>query len=157
MSKTKRKLYCAYGSNLSINQMSLRCPTAEVVGVGTVEGYKLIFRGGFGSAVATIEPTNSNTKVPVLIWSITEKDEESLDRYEGWPTLYRKENIIVTMDNDKRNEVMAYIMNPIYNESAPSLYYYNIIKDGYQSAGFDINYLRRAAIRSANRRVREAE
>ncbi|MHB1154888.1 MAG: gamma-glutamylcyclotransferase family protein [Eubacteriales bacterium] len=157
MSKNKRKLYCAYGSNLCIEQMNRRCPTAKVVGSGMVEGYKLKFRGGFGSAVATIEPTKDNINVPVLIWSITEKDEDSLDSYEGWPTLYRKENIIVTMNSGELIEVMAYIMNPRYDENAPSLYYYNIIKDGYQSAGFDINYLRRAAIRSSNRRVREAE
>ena len=157
MGKKKRKLYCAYGSNLCVEQMVQRCPTAKVTGAGTVDGYRLKFRGGYGSAVATIEATNKEAKIPVLVWLITEKDEEALDRYEGWPHLYRKEDIIVTMDSGEPLEVMAYIMNPRYSENAPSVYYYNIIRDGYETAGFDTEFLRAAATRSANRRVKEAE
>lgn len=157
MGKKKRKLYCAYGSNLCIEQMTRRCPNAKVAGAGIVEGYKLKFRGGYGSAVATIETTNTETKVPVIVWSITEKDEEALDRYEGWPHLYRKEDIIVTMDSGKQIKVMTYIMNPRYSENTPSVYYYDIIRDGYETAGFDTEFLRTAATRSANRRVKEAE
>lgn len=157
MGKKKRKLYCAYGSNLCLDQMARRCPNAKVASSGTVDGYRLKFRGGYGSAVATIEPTNKGVKVPVLVWSITEKDEEALDRYEGWPHLYRKEDIIVTMDSGEQLKAMAYIMNPRYSENVPSVYYYNIIRDGYETAGFDTEFLRNAATRSAIRREKEAE
>lgn len=32
-----KKLYIAYGSNLNLKQMKYRCPTAKLVGKGTIE------------------------------------------------------------------------------------------------------------------------
>ena len=52
-------LYVAYGSNLNMKQMSIRCPTAAVVGSGTLNGYRLAFCG-----VATVFPCKGN-EVPV--------------------------------------------------------------------------------------------
>lgn len=79
--------YIAYGSNLNLRQMARRCPTATVVGTGWVHNYQLTFRG-----VATIVP-KENSSVPVGIWEIDEAAEQALDRYEGYPHLYRKETI----------------------------------------------------------------
>ena len=53
----EEKLYFAYGSNINLEQMAYRCPTAQVVGPVTLEGYELLFRGNArGSGVATIAP-----------------------------------------------------------------------------------------------------
>lgn len=41
----KSKLYIAYGSNLNLRQMKYRCPTAKLVGKGTIENYELQFKG----------------------------------------------------------------------------------------------------------------
>ena len=41
----KEKIYCAYGSNMNLEQMSHRCPNAKVIGKGKLENYKLTFRG----------------------------------------------------------------------------------------------------------------
>ena len=38
------KLYVAYGSNLNLEQMARRCPTAKVVGIGVLKDYQLTFR-----------------------------------------------------------------------------------------------------------------
>ena len=46
-------LYFAYGSNINLDQMSYRCPAAQVVGPVTLDGYELLFRG---SGVATSAP-----------------------------------------------------------------------------------------------------
>ena len=54
MKPDKERLYIAYGSNLNLEQMKHRCPTAEVVGKSTLHGWRLRFRGGAHSAVATI-------------------------------------------------------------------------------------------------------
>ena len=48
--KMKEKLYIAYGSNLNLNQMSMRCPEAMPVGTAMLDGWQLTFRG-----VATLE------------------------------------------------------------------------------------------------------
>lgn len=133
---SKEKFYIAYGSNLNLEQMEHRCPTAEVVGATTLHNWQLKFRGGNHSAVATIE-RSKGSQVPVLIWRIQPKDELALDRYEGWPHLYRKETLRVTV-NGKRVYAMVYIMNTVRHPyGTPSLYYLDTIRVGYESAGFD--------------------
>ena len=132
----KNRLYIAYGSNLNLEQMRHRCPTAEVVGAAVLRNWQLWFRGGNHSAVATIE-RNKGSNVPVLIWRIQPRDEVALDRYEGWPHLYRKETLRVAV-NGKRVYAMVYIMNAARHPyGTPSPYYLDIIREGYESAGFD--------------------
>ena len=57
----KRKFYIAYGSNLNLEQMADRCPTARVVGATVLDDYQLVFQ-----RVATIVP-RPGAKVPVAI------------------------------------------------------------------------------------------
>jgi gamma-glutamylcyclotransferase (GGCT)/AIG2-like uncharacterized protein YtfP len=134
--------YLAYGSNLNLEQMANRCPMAKMAGTATLENYQLLFRGGHANAVATIEPKQGGG-VPVMLWDITPADEAALDRYEGWPILYRKEKVHVTL-NGKQVTAMVYIMNEGRPLGTPSCYYYNVILQGYQSAGFDVNVLKQA-------------
>lgn len=122
--------------------MANRCPTAKVVGNSKINGYRLLFRGAHAGAVATIEPFKGES-VPVLAWEITPADEAALDRYEGWPFLYRKETIKVRL-NGKTVQAMVYIMNEGRPLGQPSCYYYSTILDGYKSAGFDVEILRKA-------------
>lgn len=37
----KRKKYIAYGSNLNLEQMARRCPTAKVIGAGEIRDHEL--------------------------------------------------------------------------------------------------------------------
>ncbi|GHU34931.1 gamma-glutamylcyclotransferase [Clostridia bacterium] len=138
----KRKIYIAYGSNLNLEQMEYRCPTAKVVGNGKLKGYQLLFRGGHDNAVATVEPCRDGT-VPVLAWTVTPADEAALDRYEGYPDFYRKEMVEIEM-NGKTVKAMVYIMNEGHPLGQPNGYYYGIIREGYKSAGFDLNVLIKA-------------
>jgi len=129
------KVYLAYGSNLNLEQMAYRCPYATVLGAAELSGYKLLFRGDKNGAVATVEPTEDGS-VPVLLWEITPRDEEALDRYEGYPHFYRKETVTVPLDG-RPLEAMVYIMNEGHPLGIPSEYYLNTILEGYASAGFD--------------------
>lgn len=136
------KLYLAYGSNLNQTQMKFRCPQATFVGTTELENYKLTYRdNGGGRGVMNIETCKDN-KIPVGIYSITQEDEKELDRYEGFPSLYRKEVLQVKL-NDKKVEVMVYVMNEEGHPYAnPTEGYYNIIYQGYKDCGFDTKYLR---------------
>lgn len=140
---TKRpRYYIAYGSNLNLRQMQHRCPTAEVIGTTTLSNWRLRFRGG-SSAVATIERA-TGYKVPVLIWQLQPSDEKMLDRYEGYPYLYRKENLRVTV-NGKRISAMVYIMNEAnHSYGTPSTGYLATIFEGYEDSGFNLEVLRQA-------------
>lgn len=144
MKTPKERLYIAYGSNLSVEQMSRRCPTAKVVGKSLLRNWRLRFRGGNGQAVATIERCEGYN-VPVLVWKIQPIDEKALDRYEGFPYHYRKENLRITL-NGKRISAMVYIINEggrSYN--APSAGYFEFIRRSYEVLDFDIGTLNEAA------------
>ncbi len=136
------KLYIAYGSNLNLEQMANRCPGAKVVGASEIKDYKLTFRGPDNGCYATVEPCNGGS-VPILVWKITEIEEKELDIYEDWPNLYRKEIMEVIVNNETVTG-MVYIMNEGRPLNKPSDKYYSTILDGYKSAGFDVEYLRRA-------------
>lgn len=142
MDKEKRTTYLAYGSNLNLKQMAYRCPTARVLGPAELKGYRLLFRGKSGGAVATIEKQEGQS-VPVLLWEITPHDEKELDRYEGYPYLYRKETLKVQFKGQWVN-AMAYIMNEGRPLGEPNPYYYETIRRGYLDAGFDLSLLDKA-------------
>ena len=74
-------LYGAYGSNLNVAQMELRCPNAKRVGTMRLDDWRLVFR-----RVADIEPCEGES-VELGLWQITEECLEALDRYEGFPSL----------------------------------------------------------------------
>ena len=135
-----KRLYIAYGSNINLEQMAHRCPNSKIVSKEMLKGYELEFRG-----VATIVP-NDRSEVPILIWEIDGRDEHSLDRYEGFPNLYRKELFEIEVDGEKK-ECMAYLMNK-GQISPPTSYYYNVINQGYEANGMDTSYLRAALERS---------
>jgi len=143
MPKAQRRLYLAYGSNMNLRQMSHRCPTAKVVGKALMRNWRLLFCGA-----ATIERFKGSN-VPVLVWELQPKDEAALDAYEGWPRMYRKESVRVTLKG-KQVRAMVYIMNDT-RQHPPSTGYYETIREGYISAGFDVNILREAA-HSSNRK-----
>jgi len=132
------KLYVAYGSNLNISQMALRCPTARVYGVGVLNNWELLFRGNSrGCGVATVERKQGSI-VPVGLWKIEDKDEDSLDRYEGYPFLYKKQNVYVSMQDGSKKKAMVYIMTPGHWPTGPSSRYEDTIRNGYDDFGLDI-------------------
>lgn len=145
---SSNKSYIAYGSNLNLLQMKHRCPTAKVIGTSEIKDYELVFRGSYKSAVATIEPCEGSI-VPVLLWNIGPDDEKSLDRYEGYPNFYDKEDINITIGNQNVT-AMVYLMTPGHKFGKPSEYYLKAIEDGYIDAGFDTNILYDAVEKTIN-------
>lgn len=132
----KNKLYAAYGSNLNLRQMSVRCPDAKPVGKAMLKGWQLTFRG-----VATLEP-KVDAETPVGVWEITPKDESALDRYEGYPRLYRKETAEIILKGEKVS-VMLYLMNDGL-PSMPTKWYLDAIAQGYEDIGLDTVHLTNA-------------
>ena len=118
-----RKLYFAYGSNLNVEQMSYRSPTARRVGAEYFPGWRLVLRG-----VADIEIGEPEDMIPGGIWEIGPEDEAALDRYEGVKHgLYRK--VII-------NGMLTYQMNHS-GYAYPSSDYFRTILEGYRDFGLD--------------------
>ena len=134
------KLYVAYGSNLNVEQMAMRCPDATIVGRGTIFDYALKYRGSKTGAYATII-REKGARVPVVVWKISPRDEINLDRYEGFPSFYYKKRMRVIMDNYKGLYAMCYIMNDRAQPGIPSDYYVRTILTGYLENNLDVNVL----------------
>ena len=152
---SKKRLYIAYGSNLNLPQMALRCPTARPAGTAMLKNHELLFRGGRRGGVATVEPRDGSA-VPVLLWSVKPKDEIALDRYEGYPNLYGKRMMEVEL-NGRAVSAMVYVMTPGHDAGYPSQYYLNVIAEGYKTAGFDLGILDAAVERTDEIMAEEME
>jgi hypothetical protein len=141
--------YAAYGSNMNLRQMALRCPHTIVKGTSILVNWRLCFRGFHRkAAVATIEPCDGYS-VPLLIWYISDSaDEQALDIYEGFPRLYRKEWIKVRLGS-RNITAMVYVMNDGRPFGSPSASYYATILEGYKKANIDPAALQEATIYSA--------
>jgi gamma-glutamylcyclotransferase (GGCT)/AIG2-like uncharacterized protein YtfP len=137
-------LYFAYGANTQKAQLTNICPGAKLVGSGTVTGYRLLFRGAYGNAAATVERFDGGV-LPVRIWELTPNDAELLDHHEGYPYQYRREGVVAKMRN-KSVDGVIYIMNNIGRPlNRPGDEYYAKILDGYREAGFSRAYLQDAS------------
>ena len=126
--------------------MEYRCRTAKVYGKGILKGYRLLFKGSPGNAYLTIEAAGN--QVPVVIWEIKADDEKELDRYEGYPNFYEKEEIKVGLETGETVIAMVYIMTDKIKDrielNLPSKSYLEAVKEGYESFGFDLKYLHKA-------------
>ncbi len=136
------KLYIAYGSNLHIEQMARRCPTASVYGRGVLKDYRLVYRGSKTGSYASIEPCKGSS-VPIVVWEIEPKDEEKLDRYEGYPTFYYKD-IVEVKTGRGIIEGMVYIISPKALPGRPSQYYIDVVRTGYIENGLDLDIFNRS-------------
>lgn len=131
-------LYVAYGSNLNKIQMCEdRCKGSVPVTSLMLKGYRLTFH-----LFLTVEK-DEQYDTPVVIWKISNKNEQVLDSYEGVSfNTYRKEFIILPINGENRL-CLIYIMN--YRESrwnkAPSYEYYETCLQGYKDFDLNIKYL----------------
>ena len=146
--KMEKRYYIAYGSNLNIRQMRMRCPGARIIGTSVIEGYRLLFKGSRTGSYLTIEP-QEGASVPVAAWAVTEEDEAALDRYEGFPSFYYKKEMELPLKGIKTGKVrlrkvFVYIMHEDRPLGVPSEFYMETCKQGYQSFGFDEAFLEQA-------------
>lgn len=131
----KKQLYAAYGSNLNIRQMKHRCPGARLYGTGAIKNFELQFKGQPHGAFATITPKDG-ASVPVAVWEISKRNEQALDRYEGYPSHYFKQEVPVQLDG-KEVTAMVYVMNLKMDFGLPAPYYYDVVREGYEDCGLD--------------------
>ncbi|MBR3640969.1 MAG: gamma-glutamylcyclotransferase [Oscillibacter sp.] len=143
-----QRLYLAYGSNLNVAQMNFRCPDAKIVGTAELKDHRLMFKGSGTGNYLTVEP-ESGCAVPVAVWSVSEADEASLDRYEGFPRFYYKKNVTLEMlerESGQTRTVNAfvYVMHEDRELGAPRDDYYERCMEGYEHFGFDPQLLAEA-------------
>ena len=124
--------YLAYGMNTNREAMANRCPKAKPMGGFYLPNHRLVFRG-----VADFRQ-DVDMVLPVALWEISHDCLRALDALEGYPHLYDRRKI--------NGDWLIYDMNGDKGDiREPSLYYYDMIEQGYRDFGLDDWYLRAAA------------
>lgn len=133
-------LYFAYGSNMNIEQMAYRCPTAVSIGYAELKDYQLAFRG---NGYATVLPKEGEV-VHGVLWKLEPQDERHLDTYEGYPSHYEKQTVTVRDAYGENHEVMLYVMAAPMRDvpQTPGLLYLDGIAKGYEAFGLPKELLR---------------
>jgi hypothetical protein len=148
----RRRLYWAYGSNLSVENMRRRCPAAIKYSRLYVNNGLLTFRPNRSlRGVADAKPSKDRRHVVAGgLWWITDECEASLDRFEGVPFLYVKRYLTLSV-NGKVRKCLFYTMID-GDLMAPGDSYVDVIAQGYEDFGLDLRLLRAAVRRSRGRR-----
>lgn len=137
------KYYLAYGSNLNLHAMTIRCKGAKVISRSVIKDYKLVFKGSCdGCSYLTLEKAEGKV-VPVAVYKISFFDELALNKYEGYPHLYYKKKVMVDV-NGKLKKAMVYIMRDKFDYHMPSKDYFEVCIEGYEDFSFNPKYLEEA-------------
>ncbi len=127
--------------------MLARCPGGIPEVTASLYGWRLTFRG-----VADIEPARDRT-VTGALWSLTEEDLLSLDRYEGAPTNYRR--VVVEVETSAGpQQAITYVMTDGTYLGLPSSWYLGRIELGYRDWGLPLGELNRS-VRGTRERLTE--
>ena len=137
----EKRYYIAYGSNLNVRQMRMRCPSARIIGTSVLEDYELFFKGSKTGSYLTVEK-KPGSSVLVGVWEVTPEDEKALDRYEGYPNFYYKKELTLPIKGIRtgkirKRRVFVYIMHENRPLGIPSISYLQTCIQGYDDFGFD--------------------
>jgi len=137
-------LYFAYGSNLYFPQMKKRCPSAKFVMLDSLSGYKVVFskKSADGTGKATLI-AQKDSVVYGALYSISEKDYETLDGYEGLGEHYHRFEMIT----DEFIHCQVYVAAPhqIDNTLLPGTKYQDIIVKGLKKREAPEEYIKSIA------------
>jgi gamma-glutamylcyclotransferase len=132
------RYYFGYGSNMWDAQMASRCPESRKIGRACLRNYRWIITSrGYANVVEA-----PGEEVEGVLFLISEKDEASLDGFEGVATgFYRKVDLPVSCGGD---EVMALVyIDPTTSEGKPKEEYIHRINAGLVDAELSAAYVAR--------------
>lgn len=130
--------YFAFGSNLHLPQMQVRCPACKVHQPAVLADHRLVFCGHssrWGGGSASIAPT-PGAQVPGLVYRLSPADLSRLDGFEGYPTTYTRHTVTVAAKDGSELEALTY-RRVTGDARPPSLRYFHQIWRGYKAFGLD--------------------
>ena len=122
---------------MNIYQMSRLCPTATLVGTGVLQNWSMGFYKTCDSNMAYVYADvreSEDNFANVAVWEVINPSElEMLDRFEGYPSLYKKlNNCKVVMGNGETIEGFLYKMSNNAENGIPDVYYFMGIYKAYK-------------------------
>lgn len=147
--------YFAYGSNLDLLQMQLRCPNARFISAARLDGYDVCFprRSSIrNSATISIEEAEGQV-VWGALYEMDESDLSRLDEREGYrataidKSLNRHDRRAVSVETvDGRSfSAEVYIAAPMENPGVPSAQYIGYLVSSASECGIPKSHLVRLA------------
>jgi gamma-glutamylcyclotransferase (GGCT)/AIG2-like uncharacterized protein YtfP len=124
-------------------QMLQRCPHSPLSGTGWLHGWRLTFGGGdigWEGALATVVE-DPDSQVFVVLYDVSDEDEESLDRWEGSELgIHRKIRLRIETGGEP---VLAwmYVLDA-YEGGLPSARYLGVMAEAAEIAGAPPEYVR---------------
>ena len=142
--------YFAYGSNLDLLQMQLRCPEAQFVSTAKLDGYRICFpRKSFvrDCAVISIEPSVSEC-VWGALYELDGTDIARLDEREGYDkrrdralNQYNRITVRVEVADDHPVVAEVYVATPSADPGLPSPHYIGYLVAAAAECGLPKSHL----------------
>jgi gamma-glutamylcyclotransferase (GGCT)/AIG2-like uncharacterized protein YtfP len=137
-----RHLYFAYASNMEPRRFRRLCPGGTAVGPARLPGHRLAFsrysrqrRGG--SADVVPDPASD---VWGALYEVDDGDLAAMDRSEGVPAAYRREDVTVVDEQGRERPAVTYVANRT-GEFAPHPNYLRVIIQGAEARGLPDDYI----------------
>jgi hypothetical protein len=143
------QLYFAYGSNLDVAQMRLRCLEPRILGRATLSGYRLVFAGRSvrweGRGMATLVPV-PGAWVDGVLYALSGRDVEELDDWEAFTTGYEHHPVVVRDEQGREVKAFVYMKRSgALRPNPPGARYLGVLRREYERLGFDMAPLELAA------------
>jgi gamma-glutamylcyclotransferase (GGCT)/AIG2-like uncharacterized protein YtfP len=120
--------YFAYGSNMDVERLRDRCPSAVVRGIGSLAGYRLVFNifsMGWKGGAANVVPDPAS-----MVWGIaaavSDEDLRALDRFEGHPDHYKRVSLPVMLGS-AASPMCTYVAPAEHEAVLPSVAYMAVL------------------------------
>lgn len=119
-----------YGALTDPITMLSRCPSAVYKGIGTLSDHELYI-----DQCSSVRPSIGSVTKGV-VWKISNQDMIELDKYEGYPYLYERKEVDVSID-DRLVRVWVYYYAIDFKDMGEpaSDNYYKTCKQGYRVFG----------------------
>ncbi len=143
-SATPEPYYFAYGANLNIAHMKSLCPGSAPLCFAHLEDHILTIAlpetaSPDAPGWATVTPETGG-RVLGALFHLRADDLPALDRFEGYPTLYNREEVEVATDDGPRT-TMIYVMRRPLRAARPTAQYVETLREGYRNFGLPMAVL----------------
>jgi gamma-glutamylcyclotransferase (GGCT)/AIG2-like uncharacterized protein YtfP len=133
----------AYGSNMLARRINERCPSATLLGMGTLEGHELLWhkRSADGSVKCdVVETPTAGAVVFGVLFRIAKAEERALDKAEGVGRGYERGTVTVTCDGESHS-ASIYFATDIDDSLRPYTWYKALVVAGAKEHGLPAAYV----------------
>lgn len=136
----------AYGSNMNVNRLKQRVPSATKICNASLAGYKFSFnkRSNDGSGKGNIQQTNIDEDVVVgVVFEIDEAEKPALDAVEGLGSGYNQTVIDLLDENGETFQAQVYVAdaNAVDDNLLPYDWYKEFVVTGAEQNNLPAAYV----------------